>query len=104
MSQSIDVNETSASKECVIYHYWYILDKGFKFLRNACNGCDIYEPNDINGIAILNNCSVDYCYVFNGIIKSQALNLLQNANLSKKVLHYEIKLFFIMYKRWTKKL
>ena len=26
-----DVNKTSASKECTIYHYYCILDNGFKF-------------------------------------------------------------------------
>ena len=31
VSVGIDINKTSASKECDIYHYWYILDKGFKF-------------------------------------------------------------------------
>ena len=27
----IDVNKTSASKKCIICHYWYFLDKVFKF-------------------------------------------------------------------------
>ena len=31
--ESIDVNKTSASKECNICHYFYFLDKGFKFQR-----------------------------------------------------------------------
>ena len=30
-SEGIDVNKTSASKECVICHYWYFLDKGLSF-------------------------------------------------------------------------
>ena len=38
-----DVNKTSVSKECDIYHYWYFLNKGFKFQPNVCNGCnDLY--------------------------------------------------------------
>ena len=28
VSEGIDVNQTSASKECIIWHYWYFLDKG----------------------------------------------------------------------------
>ena len=28
VSEGIDVNKTSASKECIIWHYWYFLDKG----------------------------------------------------------------------------
>lgn len=29
--ESIDANETSASKEYIIYHYWYFSDKGLRF-------------------------------------------------------------------------
>ena len=39
VSERIDVNKTSASKECDICHYCYILHKGFKFQPNVCNGC-----------------------------------------------------------------
>ena len=31
VSEGSDINKTSLSKECVIFHYWYILDKGFRF-------------------------------------------------------------------------
>ena len=33
--EGIDVNKTSASKECDICHYWYFLNKGFNFQPNA---------------------------------------------------------------------
>ena len=33
----IDVNKTSTSKECYIFHYWYFLNKGFKFQSYVCN-------------------------------------------------------------------
>ena len=39
ISQGIDINKTSASKECDVCHYWYFLNKGFKFQPNICNGC-----------------------------------------------------------------
>ena len=29
VSEGIDVDKTSKSKECDICHYWYFLDKGF---------------------------------------------------------------------------
>ena len=29
--EGIDVNITSVSEEFIICHYWYFLDKGFKF-------------------------------------------------------------------------
>ena len=37
VSEGNDVNKTSASKECDICHYWYFLNKDFKFQPNVCN-------------------------------------------------------------------
>ena len=31
VSEGFDVNKTSTSKECIICHYWYVLDKEFSF-------------------------------------------------------------------------
>ena len=39
ISEEIDVNKTSASKECDIFHYWYFKDIGFKYEPYLCNGC-----------------------------------------------------------------
>ena len=39
VSEGIDVNKTSASKECDICHSWYFLYYSFKFQRNVCNRC-----------------------------------------------------------------
>ena len=30
-SKGNDINKTSASKRCDIFHYWYFLNKGYKF-------------------------------------------------------------------------
>ena len=38
-SQGIDVNKTSASKECGLCHYWFFKDLGFKFEEHVCNRC-----------------------------------------------------------------
>ena len=37
VSEGIDVNKTSASKEGIICHCWYILDKGFEFQQDFWN-------------------------------------------------------------------
>ena len=37
VSEGININKTSALKKCDICHYWYFLDKGFKFQRYVCN-------------------------------------------------------------------
>ena len=39
VSEGIDINETSESKECMLCHYWYFIDVGYKFQPSACNGC-----------------------------------------------------------------
>ena len=50
---------------------------------NACHDVLMMLINPSN-IDILNIGSVDYCCIINGIIKSEDVNLLQNAHLSKK--------------------
>ena len=37
VSEGIDVNKTSVSKECDICHYWYFLNYSFKFKPNVRN-------------------------------------------------------------------
>ena len=50
VSEGIDVNKTSASKECDVCHYWYFLNNSFKFQPNVFNRChdllmiDFCEP------------------------------------------------------------
>ena len=39
ISEGIDTNKTSASKECNICHYWYCLDKKFNYEKYLCNCC-----------------------------------------------------------------
>ena len=39
VSEGIDVNKRSASKECELCHYWFFKDVGFKFEEHVCNGC-----------------------------------------------------------------
>ena len=38
ISEGIDANKTSATKECSICHYWYFLDKNFKYEQYHRNG------------------------------------------------------------------
>ena len=40
VSEAIDVNKASASKESDLCHYWFFKDVGFKFEeQHFCNGC-----------------------------------------------------------------
>ena len=55
ISEGIDANKTNASKECDICHYWYFLDKGFKYESYLCNGCHdlIPKATNFNNVAIV---------------------------------------------------
>ena len=37
ISEEIDTNKTSASKECMLCHYWYFKNIGYKFESNVYN-------------------------------------------------------------------
>ena len=37
VSEGIDVNKTSASKECELCCYWFFKDVGFRFEKHVCN-------------------------------------------------------------------
>ena len=39
VSERIDTNKTSASKEPMLCHYWYFKDTGYKFDPHVCNKC-----------------------------------------------------------------
>ena len=39
ISEGIDINKTSAPKECDICHYRYFKDIGFRYEPYLCNGC-----------------------------------------------------------------
>ena len=39
VSEGIDVNKTSSSKECILCHYLFFKDVGFKFEEDFCNEC-----------------------------------------------------------------
>ena len=48
ISEGIDVNKTSASKECDILHYYYFKDIGFKYELFLCNGCHDLMQKDMS--------------------------------------------------------
>ena len=53
-SEGIDINKTSNSKKCDIYHYWYFKDIGFKYDPYLCNDCHdlIQKVMTFNNVAI----------------------------------------------------
>ena len=85
-SEGIDVNKTRKSTDFDICHYWYFFDKGVKFQPDVCNGCHdvLMISKNLNDIATLNIHRVDQPWIINGINKSEAINLLQKADLNEK--------------------
>ena len=62
VSEGIDTNKTSASKECMLCHYWYFKDVGFKFARHVCNKCHnvLMTAYELKIFAILDVKGVDF--------------------------------------------
>ena len=84
--ERIDINKTSALKERDICHYWYFLNKGFKFQPNVCNRCHdlIMISMKLSDIAITKMKNTDYRCIITGISKSIAMKLLHYVDLTKK--------------------
>ena len=66
--ERIDVNKTSASKEC---DYFYFLNYSFKLQPNVCNRCHdlLLMSLNLRDIAILNIKGSDYCCIVSLISK-----------------------------------
>ena len=86
ISEGTDVNKISASKECNICHYWYFLNYSFKFQPNVCHRCHdlLMMSMNLSNIAIRNIKGSDYRCIISLISKNEAINLMQNADLTEK--------------------
>ena len=86
VSEGIDVNKTSASKEYDICYYWYFLNYSFKFQPNVYNRCHdlLMMSLNVSDIANLNIKGSVYCCIISLISKNEAINLMQNADLTEK--------------------
>ena len=73
VSEEIDVNKISASKECDICHYWYFLNYSFKFQPSVYNRCHdlLMISMDLSNIAILNIKFSDYGNIISLISKNE---------------------------------
>ena len=84
--EGIDVNKTSASKECELCHYWFFKDIGFKFEEHVCNRCHdlLTMAYSLKNIAILSAKRATFRYLLMGISKNEALKKLNNSVLQDK--------------------
>ena len=86
VSEGIDTNKTSASKQQMLCHYWYFKDVGFKFESHVCNKCHdvLMTAYELKNIAILNVKGVDFTYILWGISRDKTVNRLNNLVLEDK--------------------
>ena len=66
VSERIDINKTSELKECDICHYWYFLNKAFKFQPNVRERChDLVKMSmNLSDAVILNIKSANYRCIY----------------------------------------
>ena len=71
VSEGIDVNKTSASKECELCHYWFFKDVGFTFEEHVCNGCHdlLTTAYSLENIAMLSTKEATFRCILWGISK-----------------------------------
>ena len=84
--EGIDVNKSGRSKECLLFHYWYFLDTGYRYEPEGCNGrlnisMMFYVLKDI---AVLTKNNVDYWCIIWNMSRSDAVNRLNNSKLDIK--------------------
>ena len=86
VSEENDINKTSGSKNCHVFQYSYFLNYTFNFQTNVSNRCHnlLMMPINLSDIAILNIKGSDYFCIISLISKNEAINLLQNSDLTEK--------------------
>ena len=64
ISEGIDADKTNESRECKFCHYWYFLNKNFKYGPYLCHIFMIYHKNQqilkILLLFILKNCMQNF--------------------------------------------
>ena len=81
VSEEIYVNKTSTSKRCVLCHYWFFKDIGFRFEEHVCNKCHnlLTIAHSLQDIAILSAKGATFRCTLMGISKNEALKRINNS-------------------------
>ena len=55
ITEGIDLDKTNKSRECMFCHYWYYLNKNFRYRQFACDGFYniVQRSADFRNIAII---------------------------------------------------
>ena len=83
ISEGVDVDMSDKSKECMLCHYWYFLNKNFSYGPYLCDGCYNIMQKSINfrNIAIVHVKKSVYRICFLYISKREVKRLMTNSNL-----------------------
>ena len=86
ISEGIDVNKTSASKECDICHYWYFEEIGFKYEPYLCNSCHdlMQKAMSFDDVAIVYVKESAFKIHFWHMSKNNAISIMNNSNFVDK--------------------
>ena len=86
VSDKIDVNKTSKSKESMLCHYWYFKDVGFKFEEHVCKVCHdlLTMAYALENIATLSAKGATFRCILWGISRNEGLRRLNNSVLEDK--------------------
>ena len=78
--EGIDVNKTSASKECELCHYWFFKSIALKFEEHVCNKCHdlLMIAYSLKDVAILNTKGATFRCILIGICKNKGLKRLND--------------------------
>ena len=81
VSEGLDVNKRSASKECDLCHYWFLKDVGFKFEEHICNRYHdlLTMAYSLKNVAILSPKGTAFRCLLMGISKNEVFKKLNNS-------------------------
>ena len=86
ISEGIDVNKTSNSRECSLCKFYYFLNKNFNYQTHLRDGCHDMsrKANSMQNVAIIYHRGNSYRVNFVFMSKNDAFNLIKNSNIIDK--------------------
>ena len=86
ISEGIDVNKTSNSRECSLCKFYYFLNKNFSYQTHLCDGCHdmSMKANSTQNLAIIYHRGNAYRVNFVFMSKNDAFNLIKISNIIDK--------------------
>ena len=87
VSEEIDANKSTMSREFIICHYQYVFDINFRFQPKVCDGYHdlMQKATSFDDVVIVISVKEnDHRIYFLQMSEDKAINLLRNADLTEK--------------------